>query len=77
VRRVWIGASRLNQPSVRGFTNAGFSRVLDLSYRRFYRFSLMRLLPSSSPAHPLFEDAREKLINRHERRLGPLAVGFL
>lgn len=76
VRRVWIGASRLNQPSVRAFATAGFGRVLDLTYRRFYRFSLMRISPSGKPLHPLFGEAQDILINSHEARLGPLVVGF-
>jgi GNAT superfamily N-acetyltransferase len=76
VRRVWIGASRLNQPSLRGFASAGFGRVLDLTYRRFYRFTLMLLRPAGTPGQPLFHDARQILLNGHERRIGPVVVGF-
>jgi len=77
LRRVWIGASRLNQPSVQGFQNAGFVHVLDLTYRRFYRLTMMRLRPSDSPGRSLFREARQVLLNEREWRIGPLAIGFI
>jgi GNAT superfamily N-acetyltransferase len=75
--RIWIGASRLNQPSVRGFANAGFSPVIDLSYRRLYRLTTMWLRGADSAGDGLVDAAFRIVLNDHERRIGPLAVGIL
>ena len=55
--RIWIGASRQNQPSVRGFANAGFKPVVDLTYRRFYSLTLMWIQHVPSTRHPLLSAA--------------------
>jgi GNAT superfamily N-acetyltransferase len=34
MRRLWIGASRFNRPSVRGFATAGFHPAINLTYVR-------------------------------------------
>jgi len=75
--RIWIGASRLNQPSVRGFANAGFQPVIDLTYRRLFRLTTMWLRGAASAENGLVGAAYRIVINDHERRIGRLAVGVL
>lgn len=77
VPRIWIGASRLNHPSVRGIANAGFTHVIDVTYRRFLRLSLLRLHPSPATSPHLTAAAYRILINDHERLLGRAAIGYL
>lgn len=77
VARIWIGASRQNQPSIRGFVNAGFKPVVDLTYRRFHRLTLMWLYQARSTRRPLVSAAYRILVNDHERRFGQLAIGYI
>ena len=76
IPRIWIGASRQNQPSIQGFVNAGFQPVIDLAYRRFFRLTLLwfRVAPNAAPA--LVSAAYRILLNEHERRWGQLAIGY-
>ena len=75
VQRIWIGASLHNHASTRGFANAGFSRVVDLTYCRIYHLTLMWL--HRAPARrPLVAAAYRILLNAHERRLGSLVLGY-
>jgi GNAT superfamily N-acetyltransferase len=76
VSRIWIGASRLNRPSVRGIANAGFQHVVDVNYRRFYRLTILRIQasPTALPAH--ISAAYRILINDHEQVFGRLAIGY-
>lgn len=76
VSRIWIGASRLNRPSIQGFANAGFKPVVDCTYRRFYRLTLLWIHQALSTQIPLVSDAYRILINEHERRWGQLAIGY-
>lgn len=76
VPRIWIGASRQNKASVQGFINAGFNWVLDLSYRRYRRVSMLWFQTSTSAPSDLISAAYRVLLNQHERRFGPLAVGY-
>jgi GNAT superfamily N-acetyltransferase len=76
VSRIWIGASRLNQPSVQGFVNAGFQPVVDVIYRRFYRLTLFWIYQAISAGHPLVPHAYRILLNPRERRFGRLAIGY-
>ena len=76
VPRIWIGASRQNRPSVRGFINAGFEPVLDLIYRRIYRLTFL-WIDLAQPVSPSLAAAGYRiLLNEDERRFGPLAIGF-
>lgn len=61
LRRLWIGASLGNIPSIRGFRSAGFAPVLRLVYLRLLGLRYNRLAgdPSASPA--LVADARAVL----------------
>jgi GNAT superfamily N-acetyltransferase len=77
VSRLWIGASRLNQPSIQGFANAGFQHVVDVTYRRFWRLTLLWIHQAQSEKRPLTRAAYRILINDYERRYGRLAIGFL
>jgi GNAT superfamily N-acetyltransferase len=76
VSRIWIGASRQNRPSVQGFVNAGFNRVVDLAYHRLYRLTLMWLRPSATAGQPIVVAATRILLDERERRFGPLVVGY-
>lgn len=76
VPRLWIGVSRQNQPSVRGFANAGFKPVVDLTYRRFFRLTVLwfREAPKAPPR--LVSAAYRILVNSHEYHFGSLAIGY-
>jgi hypothetical protein len=76
VRRIWIGASRQNQPSIRGVANAGFKPVVDLTYRRFHRLTLMWINQAPSSRRPLISAAYRILLADHERRFRRLVIGY-
>ncbi len=75
-RRVWIGASRANRPSIRGIVLAGFLPVVSTYYLRLW--SVRTLWVSSHPqASPtLIADAVRMLTQPHERKLGPVLVSL-
>jgi ribosomal protein S18 acetylase RimI-like enzyme len=75
VQRIWIGASRYNQASIHGFANAGFNKVVDLTYSRIYRLTLI-VISQAAAQPPLVAAAYRILLNAHERRLGPLILGY-
>ncbi|MDQ4078122.1 MAG: GNAT family N-acetyltransferase [Chloroflexota bacterium] len=74
--RIWIGASRLNQPSVQGMANAGFQHVVDVTYLRLYRLSVLWFHRSPSRQRPLVSAAYRILLDKHERRFGQLSLGY-
>ena len=76
VTRIWIGASLPNDPSVRGFANAGFQPVIDLTYRRFYKFTLLWFREAATATPQLISAAYRILVNNHEQRFGRLAIGY-
>jgi ribosomal protein S18 acetylase RimI-like enzyme len=76
IPRIWIGASRQNQPSIQGIANAGFQRVVDLTYRRFYFLTFIRFQEASTAPPSLVAAAYHILLNDHERRFGSLAIGY-
>ena len=76
IARIWVGASRQNQPSIQGFVNAGFQRVIDLTYRRFYRLTLLWFQESPAALPRLVSAAYRILLNNQERRFGCLAIGL-
>jgi ribosomal protein S18 acetylase RimI-like enzyme len=76
IPRIWIGASRQNQPSIQGIANAGFQRVIDLTYRRFTFLTFIRFQEAPTALPSLVSAAYRILLNDHERRFGPLAIGF-
>lgn len=75
VRCVWIGTALTNEPSLRGFVNAGFRPVLTLSYARF--FNLYVVLEAAHPAagHALVAAARRAVTMNYEWAWGPLVLG--
>ena len=76
VSRIWIGASRQNRPSVRGFVNAGFLPVLDLIYRRIYRLTFVWITLAQHVTPSLAAAGYRILLDENERRFGPLAIGY-
>lgn len=76
IPRIWIGASRQNQPSIQGIANAGFQRVIDLTYRRFFFLTFIRFQEAPTAQPSLISAAYRILLNDHERRFGPLAIGY-
>ena len=76
VPRIWIGASRHNDPSIRGIVNAGFQRVIDLTYGRFCWLTLLWFQEAPTALPPLVSAAYRILLNSHERRFGQLAIGY-
>ncbi len=77
VPRVWIGASRLNAPSIRGIANAGFRHAIDLTYRRFGKFTWLVLRASPDATQADATAARRILLKPGEWVAGPFAVGWL
>jgi ribosomal protein S18 acetylase RimI-like enzyme len=76
VQRIWIGASLHNHASTRGFANAGFNHVVDLTYCRVYRLTLIWISRAATARGPLVAAAYRMLLNAHERRFGPLVLGY-
>jgi ribosomal protein S18 acetylase RimI-like enzyme len=76
-RRVWIGASRQNEPSVRGFANAGFQPVMDVVYRRWLWLTTMRFAETAAAGPELINAAYRILVRQGEWRMGRLAAGLL
>lgn len=76
VPRIWIGASLPNDPSVRGFANAGFQPVLELTYRRLYRLTTLWFCAAPTAVPHLVSAAYRILVNSHEQRFGRLAIGY-
>ncbi len=74
--RIWIGASRHNKPSIRGFANSGFQPVIDLTYRRFYNLTVLRFREAPTAVSHLVTAAYRILLNDHERCFGQLALGY-
>jgi GNAT superfamily N-acetyltransferase len=74
--RVWIGASRLNLPSIHGIANAGFRHVLDLTYRRWAALTLIYLRPAADVPPAIFEKTERILLKPGERRIGRFAFGW-
>lgn len=74
MRRVWIGSSMANKPSIRGFANAGFQPVITLTYVRLFkvRCSWIGGYPGAPP--PLVAAARRALTTPHDFVWGALAV---
>lgn len=74
--RAWIGADLDNKPSIKGFANAGFHRIVDLTLYHWGRVTLAYTRPPpTAPAH-LVRAARQATTAPHERRFGPIAVGY-
>lgn len=77
VQQIWIGASRHNRPSIRGFVNAGFKPVVDLTYRRLLRLTMLWFRVTPAAEQHLVSAAYRIIVNDHERRFGPIAIGYM
>jgi GNAT superfamily N-acetyltransferase len=62
IRRVWIGASLRNHPSLKGFVHAGFQPALTVIYLRALRFSHSWVCGASGAPARLIADARWALV---------------
>lgn len=73
--RIWIGSNLDNTPSIKGFENAGFGRVVDLTLYHWSRatFAYTRSAPDA-PAH-LVRSARQAISEPYEQQVGPIIVG--
>ncbi len=69
-RRVWIGASLQNRPSLKGFANAGFKPVITILYVRLLGLSHSWLLGVAGATPALVADARWALTNDRDPRDG-------
>jgi ribosomal protein S18 acetylase RimI-like enzyme len=67
-RRLWIGASLDNIPSIRGFRSAGFRPVIRLTYLRLLSVSHIRLVSEARAPARLVADARRMLTGGSEPR---------
>ncbi len=76
VRRVWIGASLENRPSIRGFQRAGFQPALRLRYTRLAGLHGLWVSPLDGAAPALFAAARTVILTGREWRVGPLVLGL-
>jgi ribosomal protein S18 acetylase RimI-like enzyme len=73
-RRLWIGSSMSNRPSIRGFAAAGFRPVLRVVYVRVGGFSCLYTRRfRKAPSH-LADVARGVLSAPGERKCGPLLL---
>ena len=67
VRRLWIGASRRNRPSIVGFANAGFRPVINLTYVRVLGLRHTRMIDDKAAPAGLVAEARS-LLGSADRR---------
>ena len=73
---IWIGASRLNQPSIQGIANAGFKRVLDATYRRILYLTFMWFKTAVTNQPAMIPDAQRIMLKSSEKLIGNLAIGW-
>ncbi len=76
VRRAWIGTALSNQPSLRGFVNAGFRPVLTLVYARLSGVHFLLETGDPTAPSPLIAAARLAVASSHERAWGPFIIGW-
>jgi len=75
VRRVWIGSSLHNRPSLQGFATAGFQPVVTLIYARIFNLRCLWMIGHRAAPGPLVTATRRALTADHERMWGPLVIG--
>lgn len=76
VHRTWIGASLDNQPSIKGFMNAGFQPAIKLVYGRLLALRCSWVIAHPGAPGPLVAAAKRMIIAEDERMFGPLMVGI-
>jgi ribosomal protein S18 acetylase RimI-like enzyme len=74
LRRLWIGASLDNMPSIRGFRSAGFRSVIKLVYLRVLRLRGNWLVGDATAPPALVADARHALSGAGAARRKPVAA---
>jgi GNAT superfamily N-acetyltransferase len=62
IRRLWIGASLRNSPSLRGFATAGFQPAVRIIYARLFTLSHTWVFGEATAPPALIADARQALI---------------
>ncbi len=67
-RRLWIGASLQNRPSLQAFAYAGFKPAINIVYVRLVRVSYSWVTGAPSAPTALVVDARRALAIGHEAR---------
>lgn len=75
ITRVWIGSSLMNQPSLKGFDNAGFQPVVTLISIRLGEMRCCFAIGHPAAPDSLIEAARRALVTKRERLWGPLVIG--
>lgn len=70
-RRIWIGSSLDNRPSLQGFANAGFRPVVTLIYMRLFSLRCSWFIGHPTAPAELVGAARRALVADHERVIGP------
>lgn len=75
VRRVWIGSSLSNRPSIQGFANAGFQPAITVLYLRLLKVRWFWIRGYAEAPDHLVRAARQAMIDPHEQTWGPLAFG--
>ena len=75
VRRIWIGSSLANKPSLRGFANAGFQPALTVMFARLFSIRCLFTVSHARGSNNLGSAARRALIADQERVWGPVIIG--
>lgn len=73
-RRIWVGANRENDPSLRAFDTAGFRPAAAMTYVRLFPLSVLYVGAGSGAPAYLVDAARSLFRTEEERRWGPFLV---
>lgn len=76
LRRLWIGSSLGNRPSIRGFVSAGFQPVVTVAYLRAFKLRCVSVIGCPGAPERLVADARRALTAPDETRLGFALIGL-
>ncbi len=74
-RRIWIGSNLDNQPSIRGFANAGYQPAVAITHVRITSLNLYWVGRARVARRQLAAAARDALSMESDRKLGPLLFG--
>jgi GNAT superfamily N-acetyltransferase len=75
-RRIWIGSDLENRPSLKGFANAGYRPVIQITYLRLGGLSFLWVSRQDDVPEQLATDARDAFSLETERKMGPLVFGW-
>lgn len=76
VKRVWIGSSMGNRPSLLGFAKAGFHPIIRLFYLRLFGLSQMWLSPAPAASKDLVAAGRQVLSDGWAAHWGSLSLDY-